>query len=595
VAEQVNDRATRAFTDPGAFARYWAKVTRGLSRRPGGSDVYGWAGSHLYDWVSNFEVAEIAGRVEAVRGGPGPDPAEAARILQVFALRRDIDDLLELEPSPDGRGRFDPLDEGWILELAALRRPVADAAELAVRHWKKESAADPARTPLTDSIVHGVTAQRTIPEVAEFIGICRGRGPAELVGKILARYAGAESGRTGIDKAMLYFILRDKGCAGEAGDLLRLILEQATLGASVSLPERKGVVAAFHHLSPAEPIVGEWLARRTRSVQTEEDAVRIAAALLVEDPPGADPLARYLGGRWDSPHVVLLCGNLLKEKAAEDCFGRVRRYAAARADTERLYQLIRDWHASEDLPGTLADLLADIVAPGAPGDPRPIAFLDDLHTTLGTRGVDPVCGDKLRIAVARHIDGRGGGEMAASLGQVRGRRELRNVTGHRDQKAAADHVNERLAAGLFDGTVAVGTVVDYFAGLHRLGRAGKDLVFWAESRVADPEQPRDPAGVAGAVADVAVGLYGLRGLDDGQGLDDRAFALLHRFLENAQFVTPEAVVAVCGRDRDMHADKRWNVKLRTSVGRWLEARSREDVVDALRSAGMPEDAEAIIA
>jgi hypothetical protein len=82
--------------------------------------------SGLYDWVVTSDIPTVVERMQAIREGqPGvldPRPAQAIRILQTFALRRPIDDLLRLVET-EGTGGFASLDATAVLALAALTRP----------------------------------------------------------------------------------------------------------------------------------------------------------------------------------------------------------------------------------------------------------------------------------------------------------------------------------------------------------------------------------------------------------------------------------------------------------------------------------------
>ena len=193
--------------------------------------------SGLYDWVVTSDIPTVVNRIRAIREGqPGvldPQPAKAIQVLQTFALRRPIDDLLRLAETEETEG-FAPWDATAVLALAALTRPVKEAARLAIEHWTMESR-DATRAPLTDSIVHDVTAQRTVQEVAVFIRVCRREGPPDLVSKALRAFVMMTSGRTSLDKALLYIALRDELCTEDAAELLWLTLSRAHDGGSCAL------------------------------------------------------------------------------------------------------------------------------------------------------------------------------------------------------------------------------------------------------------------------------------------------------------------------------------------------------------------------
>lgn len=546
------------------------------------------------DWIWRRPLPDVVRRMQARRTGSRPRPASAMRILETFAERRSIDDLLQLEPVNGNSGHFDPLDAAAILALAALKRDVRDAAQLTVRRWEIECAAasaDPSPpTPLTDSIIHDVTAQRTVKDVADFVLACCGDGRQALIDKIIGAFAGRDSGRSNFDKALLYLALKDRDRPGEASALLSRIVKQAAAPGRDPLPERQGIVAAFAHLSPQDPIVGRLLETWASSISTEDDAIRTAADLLIEDPAGAEPLARRIGREWKPVHLVKICEILSKEQ--ESLYQRVRGYAAERPDTDALYEIIREWHLSAVLSGELMELLAGIVSPGPADRPRAISFLTELRETLDRRNVHAECGVMLQIAVALHVYGRTGAEVAELLGRVRGRG---------DKRRAAREVNRRLAQGLFAGVIDADTVLDYFTGLQRLP-AARALIYSAVRELAEPAPDVAPRTMAAAVAEVAVRLYRTG------TLDVQAFDLLERFLENEQFVGATAVVEVSRHvadtahgtgpadvtSRRMGEDPRWEALLSSTVGRWAEVRRREAAVSMLYDAGLPEDGNAII-
>lgn len=548
-------------------------------------------------WIWTRPLPEVVRRMQAIREGARARPASAMRILQTFAERRSIDDLLQLEPVNDARGHFDRLDAAAILALAALKRDVRDAAQLTIRRWEIErNTGRETDTPLTNGIIHDVTAQRTVREVADFIIVCCGDGHEELVVKIVEAFAGHGSGRSNFDKALLYLALEDRGQERQASQLLGLVLQQTEHPARVPvdrvpLPARQGIVAAFRHLSPLNPIVEDQLALKASSITSEGDAIRIAANLLIEDPPGARSLARAIGHDWKPIHLVKLCEILSKE--LEAAYRTVRLHAAERQDTHSLFEIIREWHLSGVLSDELMELLADIVAPEAREEPRDIQFLNELSQTLNQRNVHAECVSQLQIAVARHVYGRSGADIAMLLGRVRGRA---------DQRRTARTVNRRLARGLFSGGISTDVVIDYFTGLQRQP-ASSSLIFSAVRELADPVREIPPEVMASWIADAAIRLHGV------PNLDRWAFDLLERFLENEQFVTAQAVVEISERvatdgshltgtdgvtSRPMSQDPRWRALLSSTVGRWAEVRRREEAIGALHHAGLPEDGNAII-
>lgn len=551
-------------------------------------------------WVVTNPIPGIVSRVRYIRAGDPPNPAEAVRVLQVFALRREIDDLLELEPDRVGAGTFDRLDALAVLAFAALTRPVDQAARLAIGRWEKErpgtsaaSGAQPAR--LTDGIVHDVTAQRTVPEVAVFIKVCREAELARagemdtadsLVHKALTSFAGPSSGRTNLDKAFLYIALNHEGCQDTAALLLEMALGEAAASAPARddprAVERDGIVRTLSHVSPSDHIVESWVDRRVRVRSQESAVLGLVAGLLVGEPTGAESLAKHVGRTWHVRLLKDLCELLVKR--SERCLAMVRRYAASRIDDEDLYAIILAWQASDLLSPSLRYLLADIVADGGEGAPGPrtIAFLDNLDTILRNAGAPRECRTRLRIAMAEHVEGRTGKQVAQLLGEVAGR----------DQRRTAQVVNERLSALLQAGEIGGEVFAEYIKNLQDLGRPAGNLTFWAVRERADPkaaDRAPEPEA-ASALGDIAARLYTA-------AYPRIGFDLLERSLENEQAVTPENAAAIVRRVRqeaEMPGDEHWQGLFGATVGRWADERRRDAVVAELRGQGFHEEADAVV-
>lgn len=546
--------------------------------------------SGLDDWVVTGDIPTIVNRIQVIREGiPGdldPQPGAAMQILQTFALRRPIKDLLRLQPETEHTRGFPSLDARAVLALAALTRPVEEAATLAIEQWNMESAKDATQSRLTDSIVHDVTAQRTVQEVAVFIGECRRRGSADLVAKILDAFVVTTSGRTNLDKALLYIALREERCAEDAAELLRLMLKAATQAPArteVGSVDRVGVVGALRHLSPSEPIVEEWIGIEMGIAQREPATIALVADLLVGEPDGSGRLAEHVGRTWKPRRLIDLCEDLAGRSPA--CFTLIREYASARSDKDSLAEIIQFWHRSEGLTGTLKDLLADIVAAGIDRSrgPRSIAFLEDLYQRLENDKAPHRCRREFRVAVAAHVHGRTGAQVASLLGRV-GRGELRR---------AAQTVNERLTARLLAREIDCEVFVDYLSGIQELAEAST-LTFWALRELSDPTASDHALqGTASVVGEIAARLYA-RGPER---LADLGFDLLERCLENEQWLDAEDAADIVGRVRllgAMPTDDRWDSLLSATVGRWAETRRREGVVAALRRQSFDSDAEAVI-
>jgi hypothetical protein len=526
----------------------------------------------LDDWIITSDIAVIVNRLRVIREGlPGdldPRPEVAMQVLRTFALRRPIEDLLRLQPETESTAQgFAPLDATAVLTLAALTRPVEEAATLAIEQWKMECAKNPARSPLTDSILHDVTAQRIVQEVAVFIGECRRKGPADLVAKALDAFVMTTSGRTSADKALLYIALREEQCADDAAELLKLTLLKTVEGPARAAPGslgQIGIVGALRHFSPSETIVQDWIAQEMKVAERELAVVGLVAGLLVGEPDGTRELAEHIGRTWKPRRLIDLCEILAKESSA--CFTLVLDYAVARSDKDSLAELIQVWDRSEVLAATVKDLLAAIVAGGADSfsGPRPISFLENIYQTLKNDRASARSRKEFRVAAAAHVRGRTGAEVAELLGRV-GRGELRR---------AAQIVNEQLTGRLLAGEIGAGDFVAYLNGLQRAAGISALLTFWALRELSDPTASDHALqGRAWVVGDIAARLCA-------DGHTEIGFDLLERCLENEQWLNAADVADIVGQVR--LPDERWYSLLSATVGRWAETRRRDDVVAALR-------------
>jgi hypothetical protein len=551
------------------------------------------------DWIVQAPIPDVVRRMEAMRRGAAGDDrlrsaALAVQVLQTFALERPIADLLQLESDGDGANHFHHVDATAILALAALTRPVEQAAELAIEHCKKESeSSDP--TVLTNGIVHDVTAQRTVPELAVFIRECRRAGQDGLVRKTLEAFAGAGSGRTNVDKALLYLALdtdlAGERCAQDAATLLESALRVAVADArqhidlEVETGRPHGIVGALGHLSPAGMIVERWADARLAEAEQAypnrwDDVIDMVANLLVGEPEGACGLAEHIGRTWRPAALRDLCEKLVELPNGR--FAAVCRYAAARKDKQELFEIIRAWWDSEKLSHTLEPLLGYLVAanPDGTGGPRPIKDLDALHGTLDHERVSEECCTMLRVAVAEHVEGRTGDEVARLLGKIE---DAKNV------KRAAHVVNRRLTDLLVAGKIDAEVVVGYLKGIQRISRHVRALNFWALRALSEP------TASASVLQGEALGVLATRLY--AEGLEQIAFDLLERYLENEQAVTARDAAEIAGRvtgDPAMAADPRWNSLLAATVGRWAEAQRRDEILKGLADRGLSAAFETVI-
>ncbi|MGW1026422.1 hypothetical protein ACWD4J_22470 [Streptomyces sp. NPDC002577] len=535
-----------------------------------------------YEWVTSCSVEAFVERMQAMREGEKPvtessekpRPATAIRAMHAFAIKRPIDQLIESAAS------FDYRDAVNMLATAALCRNIMHAAELAIKQWDAERQSEDGRPRLTDGVIHDIACQRTVLDVAVFIRVCHRNGNRELVDKTLRVFTTPSSGRTNLDKALLYIALRDEKCPDEAAELLRqtlvAITEQGSLQASDTVPrEFNDLAGALHQLSPSERILEEWVDAQLRLPDHVPETRRIIAHLIATRTDNPDTLVEHVGKRLSQHDIVEICGQLAKPPSSEKC-AAIREHAASRDNVEHLAEIVIAWHRSEALTKTTKDLLADIVARGTAreGGPRSPRELEYLDTVLGNFNAQPECRRLLRIAAATHTDGRSGADMAALL---------ERIERPRDRNRAAQTVAQQLTAHVLEQGADAGLFVDYVRGLRSSGRS--EAVYLACKELADPSASgRAPEGSGAIIADIAARLYGARLRRDG-------WDLLERCLENEQRVTPQDVAVIVGR---LHAstmqEEDRHLLLRATVGRWSDAHRREEAVEELR--GRRFDAEA---
>ncbi|MDC2958273.1 hypothetical protein ACFY2T_07340 [Streptomyces sp. NPDC001260] len=556
----------------------------------------GEAWSSGYEWVTNCTVDGFVGRVQAMRegdepgteGGVGPRPAAAVRALHAFAVRRSVDELIS------SAARFHDRDAVTVLATAALYRNILQAAELAIKQWDVEhepgGAAD-GGPRLIDGVIHDIACQRTVLDVAVFVRRCRDAGRHEMVDRTVRVFTTPSSGRTNLDKALLYVALRDEKCVEEAAELLRLSLVAITENGAQTpdtVPRQfHDLAGALHHVSPSERILEEWA---DAQLQLDDDFVhetrQIIAQLIATRTDGRDTLVEHVGKRRTRHDIAEICGRLSRPPHAAKC-AEIRRHAAARDKTEDLAEIVRTWYESDALKGTTEDLLADIVARGAARDagPRSLRELDRLDTALSNVNAPPECRRMLRVAAAVHTDGRTGAELVALLGKVER---------PRDRNRAARTVARRLAARVLANSAEADLFVEYVHGLRGAGRT--EAVYLACKELADPSDPVPaPEGSGAVVARIAARLYDADLRRDGRDPRRDGWDLLERCLENEQRITPQEVAVVVAQLRRsaMNEEDR-HFLLRATVGRWSDARRREEAVAELSEKGFDAEAREVI-
>ncbi|MFC8515945.1 hypothetical protein [Streptomyces sp. NPDC057257] len=540
-----------------------------------------------YEWVTTCTVDAFVSRMQAMRegerpgteGGERPRPATAVRALHAFAVKRPIDQLIESARC------FDYRDAVNMLATAALCRNIRQAADLAIRQWDAERTGEEGLPRLTDGVIHDIACQRTVLDVAVFIRECRRAGEPALVDRTISAFTEPGSGRTNLDKALLYIALRDEKCPEEAAEFLRQALVAITGNgsrASDSVPrEFHDLAGALHHLSPSERILEEWVDAQLQLDDHVHDTRQIIAQLIATRTDSPDTLVEHVGKRRTRHDIAEICGQLTRPPHAEKC-AEIRRHAASRDKMEDLAEIVRIWYESDALKGTIRELLADIVARGtaSAAGPRSPRELDRLDTALSNVNAPPECRRLLRVAAAVHTDGRSGTDLVTLLGKVER---------PRDRNRAAHTIAQRLAARVLEQGAEPGLFVAYVDGLRRAGRG--EAVYLACKELADPSDPvRAPEGAGVVVAEIAARLYEL---GEERGRD--GWDLLERFLENEQRVVPREVAAIVRRlcDSPMkEADRHF--LLRATVGRWADARRREEAVGELGGVGFDAEAREVI-
>ncbi|MGP4050929.1 hypothetical protein [Streptomyces sp. 2A115] len=528
--------------------------------------------NEAYAWVTRTQVRQFVQILRRMR--EEHREAMAMRALHAFALRRPVDELVELAH------HFDRRDAVMLMATAALSRPVGEAAELAVMQQEAESRSE--RAPITASIVHDVACQRTAFDVAVFVRVLEERQSA-LAKRTVKVFAGSGSGRTNLDKALLHTALRDEGCHREADRLLGLTLRAiadstpGAAGAGEEGEEIADLAGAFQHLSPAGRVLECWVEERLNaSDATEVEGTRqLVARLIARRGAGHDALAEHIGRTALPRHVVKLCALLAKVEASPAKCALVRKYAAGHKNVQELAVLVASWHKEPALTRTTRELLTDIVAGAAdPGvAPRPLEELMQLDGWLREADADPECSRLLRYAAAVRIEGRSGADLVDLLGRVER---------SRDRTRAAHTVGRRLAMAVMRPDADRDRFVGCLGALH-------DAKHFVAVRAASRElsDPSHELRVdAALVADVA-------GRLDRAELHQVSWTLLERFLENEQLVSPADVVEVVGRVLDLRLPDA-ELLLRATVGRWSDVGHRDDAVAELRAAGQCEAADWVI-
>jgi hypothetical protein len=543
-------------------------------------------GDHVLD--RQTPIPTFAERIKQIRMGDPqhpPAPANTMATLRIFAQERDVDELLQLWPASAETGGFAALDAVAILTLAAVDRTPAKAAELTVGLRRAEQG----RSGLTESIIHDLTAQRTVPDLAEFIAECKHCGQADLVEETLTAFVKSAS-RTSLDKALLYFELLRFQCDDEAKTLLfQTLSDEGARPSAADLAAHQrplagvigqvGIVGALRHLSPSQPIVEEWIDERMAASVNWKKTAELVANLLGNEPNGDRLLAEHVATAttWLPSPLLRLCEVLAGPAyRASPGLRLVRGYAATR-DWSSLDGIIGLWYRSPELSGSFPELIAEIVTDGARGPRRrPISFFDNLAAALDLPGVPSKCRSELLVAAAAYLADRPGEEIAELLGRV----------DRADRRRAAQRINAQFARGLAAGEEETGRYIDYLKGLTSLPDY-PTLIFWAVRELTDPTTAI-PAKLTGQqIGSIAVRIY------DDDDLKDTGFDLLERYLENEQAVTKADATDIVRQVHPsteipgMWQDPRWDALLGATIGRWADTDHRDEVRDEVLRPDQP--------
>jgi hypothetical protein len=524
-----------------------------------------------YTWVTQVDGPQFARILDQMRSTRSE--AMAMRALHAFALRRRVDDLVDLS---DG---FDARDAVMIMATAALARPVSEAAELAMLQQVRETGRQNA--PITASIVHDVACQRTAFDVAVFVRVVYEQYP-ELADRTVAAFAGPGSGRTNLDKALLHTALLDEKCPLQADHLLELTLHAVATDGPGGTEEQGEEIAdlagAFLHLSPHGQILETWAQAQLSAPDARQvdHARQLIARLIARRGSGHDALAAHIGRTAQPRDVVKLCALLTREEDSPAKCALLRHHAAVHTDVQGLAKLISLWHRDPVLTTTTRDLLTDIVTvpSGVDGAPRSLDVLAQLYDWLNEEeSGDDTCAALLCHVAAVQVRGRSGSELVELLNRIKRSRE---------RTRAAHEVGRQLAIAVLEQLGDQQWFVDCLRMLRQSRHV--EAVDSACRELSDPSPELTADAVL--VADVAGQLHMV-------GLKKVAWTLLERFLENEQLVQPPDVLAVVDGILAIPLPDA-ELLLRATVGRWSDVRHRDKAVDALRSADRSEAADWIV-
>ncbi|MEU0314219.1 hypothetical protein [Nocardioides sp. NPDC006273] len=505
-------------------------------------------------------------------------PAIAVQALHAYGRIADGD------PAAAATSLDSAADRVILIAAAALHRPPEDAARLAIETEHDAS--------IAYAVIHDVLRQRTVPDIARFLRALHLLGATALVNDTVKQFAALSSGRSNLDKALLYVALDATPRLREISlDLLwRTLGAIGDLGRTPGPGQQHDLVAAFWALCPGGRVLEDWFKLRLDGRENSEEA-REQVVLLLRGSrgPGRDRLVAALAADATPTNLKRICETLMDEGSEVEAALLVRALARS-GHIERLGDFLDRWSWAQPSAETTRNLLHWVLTPeGTDREPMGSAVVEGIVTYLADAHGRSL-GEDLRRQAATLVRLRPPGEIVGLLDRVPSR------VGRRGRSAVAADVGWRLAEDLlgYPTPTEERYVAWYAECLAALEAAGfTDAVRTSWHHLADEAISRRGAGPTLAETAHRLRLAAPSASDERLGeLARTADRLLIRYLDQAQSVTPTDIVGITTRLR-LHrypTASRAGV-LRRSVGRWQDRARVDAVVETLVAAGQEEEAE----
>ncbi|TQL69279.1 hypothetical protein FB381_3184 [Nocardioides albertanoniae] len=495
-------------------------------------------------------------------------PAIAVQALHAYGRHADVD-LAAVTTSLEFTA-----DRVILIAAAALHRSPEDAARLAIETEHDGS--------IAYAVIHDVLRQRTVPDIARFLRALHLLGATELVNDTVKTFAATSSGRSNLDKAVLYVALNASPRLQEiALDLLwRTLGAIGDRGRAPGHVQQQDLVAAFWELCPGGRVLEDWFkVRLDGSENAEEAREQVVVLLRGSRGPGRDSLLGALAGDATPMNLKRICETLMEE-GDEAQAAMIVRALAHSGHIERLGDFLDRWSWAQPSSETTRKLLHWVLTPeGTDREPMGSAVVEGVAGYLADVHGKPL-GEDLRRQAATLVRLRPAEEIVGLLGHVPSR------VGRRGRSAVAADVGWRLAEDLlvYPAPTEEAYVAWYAECLAALEAAGfADAVRTSWHHLADEAINRRGAGPT-----IAEAAHQLR-RNELTGTADR---LLTRYLDQAQSVTPSDIVGITTRLRlHRYPEASRAAVLRRSVGRWQDRARIDAVVETLVAAGQEEEAE----